>query len=381
MHINCFSLLLFSFLTISCTGQDQAQVTLNKIRSYTLPLPDSIAPNSWTQKVCVSCSEEGEDWLYYLSDDEDLIIVYNLMNRSIVKVIPLLQQGPNNVGSVAGFSVLNRDSIFLSAIGTANNEIINDKGEIIGKIRYSWEEEQLPDFTALASRFYTDLDFSGDLIFAPQGVPIYGYKPPTTDHRPIVEHNLRTGVSRLLNFKFPKEYYESNMPLVMSFSSDKESIYFSLMKDHHVFQIDKMTEEVNSMVVKSRFAPKEFKSMNGIGGMVEIKTYAAGSVGYSAVFADPYRNYIYRIVTMPPRHKERLNEALSQVYNVPDRLSIIVCDKNLNVLYEQELDERTYYPYGIFITKEGINIPKTHPDYFLERGKEDEMVYDVFLPE
>ena len=56
----------------------------------------------------------------------------------------------------------------------------------------------------------------------------------------------------------------------------------------------------------------------------------------------------------------------------------MVLDEDLRVIYEQDFPERLYYPNGIFITEDGVHIPKTHPEYMVKNGIEDRLDYEVF---
>ena len=372
--------LIFSVVCMaSCAGQNDETFALQKLRQYTLPLPTGISLNSQVQKPCLNCSETDGDLLYYLSK-EDVIIVYDITMGNIVEQITPFQEGPHNVGEVTGLTVYDRDSIFLAAIGNAGYTVINRKAEIVDELRLNWEEDQRPDYTNLANRFNVELGFGNNSIYIPQRIPIYGYRPPTVNHKPLVKYDVISKKSSLYDFQFPSRYYTSNLPLAPTFTSDDQFLYYGLIKHHHVFRINKFDGVVDSVSVRSQFAPEVFINMSGLAGMVELKTHMASTPHYNALLPDPARDYIYRIVVLPPKDLAAVEEDYQKVYDTPERFSIIVCDRELNILHEQEFPEREYNPYGIFINKEGLHLPKTHPDFFVERGKEDEMVYEVFAP-
>ena len=365
----------------SCGAQENTTNALSElviVDEYRLPIPQDITINSWTQKGYVTA--DSISFLYYHDGSANQILVYDVESRFLVKIIDLAEYGPDGVGRARGLSIESPNRIWMSSIGRAGSYVINDDGKPVEWIPYEWEGEQMADYTSADNNPYRNIIFDGDIIYIPQRIPMYGYRPPTVDHSPIVKFDVKNKKMQLLDFKYPVDYYEKEMPVYFAFEALEDKLLFSLVGSHEVQMIDKATGQVDTKTVRSKYIIEDIKSKAGLGGVEEIMMYNASEPTYPEILPDPYRHLVYRIARLPPRDPEVIKENYNQLHWTPDRFSIIVCDEQLNVLFEQELPSRTYFPYGMFVDPSGIHIPKTHPEFYLASGSEDEMTYDVFVP-
>ena len=377
--LSILSVLLY---TVGCTGSTNDGVgiatldgTFTIVDTYSLDLPTDVAVNSWVQKVHLGTEPE----LYYLDKVSQKIYIFNLTEKVVVDTITFSRSGPNGVGEVYGFSVKSPDSIALASGPYAYSYVVDREGSVIDRINYVWPEEQLPDYVRLNSRYYKDFAFDENKYFLVQRTPYKGARPAEVLHHPIVAYDPVAESGKLLPFSYPEDYWKSNKANFQTFNHDADYLYYGLIGSHKLYRIDKKTYDVETVTAKSRFID-DIETMNDVLDASDAILHGVSNGKYTATFPDPFRKVIYRIVVLPPEDRMDIKSRIRELRDAPDRLSIIVLDDKLNLLFEEELPARTYFPHGIFVDKRGINIPKTHPTYLIEANNETTIQYDVFLP-
>ena len=375
-----FTLLILSALLFTCESDQTDQVDSSRLvqsASYELHLPTGNAPNSWAQKFY---DRDEANFLYYLDKDTQELLIYSITGRTLNKKIKLASDGPDGFGPSLSFSVKSPDSIYFSVNGAPTLYIADESGRSIGTLDIDWSatSKQVPDYTALRSRYYTDLSFDGQYVYIPQRVPYRGVKPAEIEHQPIARYDELTGLSELLPFDYPKEYWEASLPDNLTLNSDARFLYFGFTGDHNIYRVDKQNFSVKKVHAKSRFAPDDIPNTRNIAGPDDVMLYDAMTPRYTALLPDKYRNVFYRIVCLPPSDISVAKQKFNQLHYYPDRFAIMVLDSELRVLHEKEFAERRYFPHGIFVNREGIHVPRTHPEYMVTTGNEDVMIYDIY---
>ena len=292
-------------LLLNCTNSTEEPEIgqgnkLVKVDEYSLPLPLKNKPNSWIQKFY---DKNGHRLLHYFDKYSQEILVYDIRDKELERTITLKETGPNSVGIANSISVRSPDSIYLAINGRSVLTIMNRKGEKVSETEFDWSEasNQVQDFTPLRSRYYADISFDGDVLYAPQRVPFRGYPPPLEiDHKPIVRHDESSGKSELVDFDYPKDYWEDRMPYFLTFNHDADNLYYSLTANHNIYKITKREHEVTELYAKSKFAPEKIENYSNLSGQDDARLYAAMNPRYSALLPDRFRKLFYRIVLLPP---------------------------------------------------------------------------------
>lgn len=362
---------------VACADENlefDTRYTFDKISSYNLPVPPDISPNSWRQKF------HGGKYLYYLEQHAQKIIVFDIDLKRMTREISFHSKGPDDVGEVFSFSVFSHDSIVLASGPFTFNYIVNREGRKVGKFDVEIPEgiDQEVDHTRLFSRYFADLSNDPDNVYFLQRIPYTAFYEESTEHYPILKLSKVTGEYSVIDFKYPKSYFEQRLPEHMTFNHDSENLYFGLIGDHNLYVINKSTEMIEKYYLKSEFAPEQMKNTLDQSSPIDVMMYDAVNPRYTALLPDPYQKLFYRIVCLPPTDLSLAKEKTTQLHYCPDRFSIMVLDEKMNVILEQVLPERQYFPHGIFVTEDGVHIPKTHPEYFVQRGDESSFEYEVF---
>ncbi|SEQ90844.1 protein of unknown function [Neolewinella agarilytica] len=360
-----------------CSKEEESgSFLMQKLSSFDLPLTDNMRVNSF----CVRSfhDRDGKDFLYYLNGVDNSIYVYDVANRSIDHKMRIEREGPQGTGRVVGFSIIGKDSILLSSGGYPSNFLVGKSGQIIDKFEYKWEDSQPPTFSQWDSWYYRDASVKDGVVYFPQEINFLKIDKDYFEQNPIAAYDLRTRKSRLLSFKYAEDYFEKNLPRPMIFSGDENYVYFSMIGNHTIYRIDKMTESAEEYEVKSKYITNKIQNRNKVAGMDDVLRYNATNPRYMGIYDDPYRNVTYRLVILPPEDLGSAEEKFVQLDRFPERFSIIVMDKEMKILGEHLFPNNIYHPAGIFVSSEGLCVPKTHPGYYVENGKETAMTIDVF---
>jgi hypothetical protein len=378
MFLRCFYFIGILFLLAGCSNLPPVEEFVLQ-ESYHLPTPVGTKANSWFQKFY----EDGEDRkLYSLNDDKQRMYVYDIDKKSIENSFEFIKEGPGAPGTVLGFTVIEPNKIALSSGMRPYSIIIDEENRVLDTLNYRVSGDQEPTYLRMGARDFVDFAFGADKHFFIQRVFYRGIqnRPQRIEHHPIVIHDVDKGENRLHPFKFPNDYWEKGLNSKMTLNHDSDYVYLSMVASQDIYRFNRITEDVDTFRVKSLYAPESMPSQLGFTGPVDVMLYDASNVRYTAIFPDSYRNRIYRLVTLPPSDPSVSKQKYPQLHMYPDRFSLIICDENMNVLGEHTFPERTYFPHGIFISKDGIHIPATHPEYLVANGFEDSVRYDVFLP-
>lgn len=369
------NLSMLIFFCISCGKVDDV-IIMRHSGSFDLPLPSDMRVNSF----CVRSfkGKTGNDYLYYLNGIDNSICVYDLSRKNISKRIRIAEKGPEGTGRVVGFSVLGADSILLSSGGYAFNFLIDESGKIVDKFTYDWEPDQPPTFMQWDSWYYRDANLDGNFLYLPQEINFNIINTEFFEQYPVAVYDINLRTSRLLDFNYPASYFKENLPRPLIFSADDDFVYVSMIGNHKVYRIHKKSEQVEDFYLRSSFIDNEIENRNKVSGMEDVLKYNAVNPRYMGIYDDPYRNFTYRLVILPPEDLGNAEGKYVQLDRFPERFSIMVIDKNMKVITEHLFPSNTYHPAGIFVTSEGLCVPRTHPEYYVENGTETAMTIDVF---
>lgn len=354
---------------VSCVEADSLVINIRP--SFTIPLSNKLAPNAKCQKFFET--SDGQQLLYYSGDNTNSIAVFDLDKGQKIREMKFREEGPGSVGYIGGFVVLSPDSILLASEGLRYNFIVNQAGEIIYKLEHE-EIGQYPEFTGLWSTYFRDTRKKGNKIYLPQDMPYVNGARPEGAFRPILVHDLGTSKSQTIDFLFPEEIYQSNMPTTTLFTVGKDCLLYGFSGSHE-FYVHKfatgLTEKITS---ESTFIEKPIEDLSQVGGFDDYMIYAATNARYMGNYYDTYRNCYYRVVAHPHQDPKVRMDMYVQLSQYPVRISIILMDENFNTIQEFMLPEGKYFAGGMFINKDGIHLPKSNPAYM---QLEDSISYDL----
>jgi hypothetical protein len=357
-------LLIIVFFLISCNKKNDTVKTNDNSKppSYNIELKKeeqklSFELNSQivNRSVCLMpyVTPDSIRYLFYRSGYSNNICVFNIDNEKLINTIKLENRGPNGVGSINGFEVINFDSIYINSAFIRKLFLVNQQGKIISKIDYSSYQQEYFIHAATSRTlenmrvgfkdlkiylpFYPGYDKGNYHTFAPE------------DIRFIAELDTLEKTANTLKIGFPENYWQDDFyPSFFGFFIENGCFYINYMYDNKVlFSVD--SDKWVSIEIPSRYAnvKRVIPRGNGL------------SARYIRLIFDPFRDVFYRFVMHEQRKIE--NRVHTDLIRYPQRFSIIILDNDLNIIGETIFPPDTYDPHGFFIAKEGLYISKSNP--------------------
>lgn len=388
MITNKYLLLIISFLLLSSCKQKN-NIT-NKKKFDLIETSDEISfdlddnTTLLIKALFLYTENNNKEYLTFQNDKEPEILFYDIKTQAFIKKISLETEGNNGVGKTLGYYIKNMNEIYLTSLYFPHIIKINGKGEIIKKIDLKKSTNQpITEFQSM-SFCYRPLFFIGNNLYIPQFInkeikeknnfiensPLSITLDTTNMH---IEHS---------DFKFPpilstKEYYTQALGVEYNYSRcfDGEKIIYSFGYDENIY----ITSIENKLTTKKPIKSKYIKKLpalknrpeniqEGIKKMNEIPLY--GNLIY-----DKYQNIYYRICY--PETEIDKKENMADIWQFGRKIfSIIILDKDLNIIGEKLFPEYTYISTLTFIREDGLYICNSH--YKNPNFKENKLSFKRF---
>ena len=324
----------------------------------------------------VAFQDKNGSWLFNVNQTNNEVQLYNLDSRKMEKRMVFDLEGPEGVEYISGIHVQSMDSIFLFGYPIYNLQLTDTSGAIKANYNYEPPFNYLAAFVHNAHYNYTPIlrgnkllvntKFEGDLRTIPDDTLATKSFSYTID--------LDNSEVNLLPMTWPAGYNASGSKLLeFSMASDGKHLVYSLVADHDLYISDLDGKFIKTVPAKSKYVEQSFPSFNEATDRFKTMKYVFASDRYERLLYDEYRGVFYRFVF--PKVEVESDEELNQLRRFPRKFSVMILDKDLNVLGETLMPENTYYPGNSFVSKEGLYISISHPEN--PNNEEDLMSFAV----
>ncbi len=362
-------LTIITIVLFSCgqdsTNNDKQRVKVSLVatdKKLSFKIPNNIINNS----ACVlPYFTPDSSYLYYLSGLTNKICVFNIGSQKLIRIINLEQRGPDGVGWVNGFEVVNPDSIYVTSNYLTRLFLVNSKGKLISYIDYSnYKHDGLinpPDSRSLENM---RMAFKDDKIYLPYYPPGIVNNPPK-DTRFVAVVDTQKKVVNTLNVGFPENYWDNeHYPKWFGFFLYKNRFYINYMFSN-IIRTSSDGNIWDDYIIKSKYA--------------KIDNYIPfEKPGLSACFprlvVDTYRNVFYRFFEFEQGNLK--GRTKTDLMRWPQRFSIIILDDKLEIIGETVFPKDKYDMNGYFITDEGLYLSLSNP--FNPDYNEDLLEFQLF---
>jgi hypothetical protein len=309
--------------------------------------------------------KEGKEYLTFQNPIQNEILFYDMnLTKLEFKVIPSYE-GDNGVGPISGYYVKNLDSIFLTIRGF-NDIVLIDKNTIIKeKIEYYETNDSILLLTtsSISSVYHPLLLFDNKIYMVPEC-------NRWAESNPVCAYIDLTGksVNAFLSFSYPSfpsidnknkrasaEDYLSRCfngkQFVYSFYYD-ENIYITPLNHGQIKKIKTSSKYIDKVII-----PDDY-------GNVTVEELCENP-NYGNLLYDEYREVYYRIA-YPKTKLEKGIRGLELLQYGRKKFSIIIMDKEFNILGETLFPDYTYNSQVMFIREDGLYISESHylnPEY------------------
>lgn len=301
----------------------------------------------------------------------DEILFYNIQTQSLVKKVRFDLEGVNGIVTLNSFYVKDFNHIYIPS--PQGGIYVTDTTAVIRQhIRFSDFKEKHPliRFFSLTLN-HSPICFIGENLYIPQPInPLLGgdFLP----HSPVGA--LLDTVSKGLKVA-PLTYLPyvptSNIPsyvrgTIISHCYDGERLIYSFDTEDSLFTLSSDFSIKKSYIAKSKYVDKvKVNPIKEQDLSIALKTNCE-TAGYGNIIYDKYKEVYYRFVYPEVELDNAETDYMDILHWGGKKFSIIILDKNLNVVGETMFPEYTYNSRLFFISEDGLYLSATHfkrPDF------------------
>lgn len=363
-------------ILISCKkekGQMQDSYTLEateNIKSF--PLDSDVKYNAF---YLYTFEEKGKNYLSFLNYRTTQLLFYDFDTTKFLFKVTLDKEGSNGVVMPTGYYVKDFDNIYISSSAYFGLIKVDTIGTIVQKIPYGKTDtgyKILPSYNP-SSHPYLPPIFIGNKVYITQN-NLKKFSPAEKTPLSVAIDTVQKKYTSLpLTFSILTEkQLESN---ISSFSRiyDGKNLIYSFYSDEDILVTSIDGPEVKKIKVKSKYIdiPYEKLDFESNNAPKHVLTLAR----YGDLIYDSYREVYYRFAYPKTELEDNVNWWGKAVYG-RKKFSVIILDKDFQIIGETLFPEAIYNSYVFFVEKEGLYISR---DYQMNyEQSEDFMTFELF---
>ncbi len=354
-------ILLFSGCTDKKTDTGvPAKVLQNAENKLRIPLDDQTPNFSFGLGYL-----DGEiPYLFNIQPDRNEIQVYDMGQKELAKTLKFEVEGNQGVGMLRGFHVHTVDSIFLFTSQAGSIYLTDLEQSYLSKISFESSGYSDPEFSPAYFNSYPII--RGRNMLAKVLVPANLREmdeSSLSDKILSMDMDMTTGEMELTSHKYPSGYLSDGFRIpYYSMAASPDKIVYSFFADHNLYVASSAKDELQAIPAKSQFFPETFSTLSRTAERIEFLRYLFTTARYENLLFDPYRKVFYRFCF--PAIEVESEEELDQLRNFPKDFSIMILDKDLQVLGETRFKGYKYVTNNVFVAKEGLYMSVNHPDNY-----------------
>jgi hypothetical protein len=361
-----WAILFFAALGLASCGTQQGsnyrKVELEPAGKLELPL-DSLTSNQMRAQFFHD-GLTGKDYFVFLSKNPTRLLFYGSVTNKLDFVVRYRLEGPNGVGEPCGFYVQSLDSIFLETAPL--HFYLTDTS---GRVRKTYPLTGQADAQNFPVTYYCTITNQNQVPL--QGTRYHFFRWPdgfendlTVRKRPFLgQMDLATGKVELLPAYYPALYqqyfWSSIIHMDAGITRAPEGFVFNFPGCDSVYawKDGKSTPHYAA----SRFITTPIKPVLNVPTTEEgLHRPVIEQQCYAFLAYDPWRQVYYRIAWHPHDDMSNVGNILRIYAEKP--CSIIVLDKDLNIIGETMLPRDRYFTMRWFIGPRGLYLSDAHPD-------------------
>ena len=312
----------------------------------------------------------------YLSfqENNNRIHIYEMFTGKHFKTLEIDREGPNGVTQLYGYYIKDFDEIYLTNPNLPFVARTDTTGRIFQKISYEKSDDGTLLLPSFSSTHYTPLVIVKDTFYITQVPP--PWEEPNAWPVSCYVDTLNKSVKKL-PFNFPQfltkeERNLRTMGIGIEFSYshcfDGTNFIYSFDIEESIRVTPPDHKDMKQFPVKSKYikkvvSPREPRPDDMFLGAKRL----CEAPFYGYLIYDPYRSVYYRIAYPETEMEEEEGRTYIDIWRTGrKRFSIIILDKDFNIIGETLFPDYKYYSKKLFVEKEGLYIQSNHfksPDY------------------
>jgi len=318
--------------------------------------------------------KKGERYLTFQETLQNNISIYEFHTGNFFKTVKIEREGPNSITQLHGYFIKDFDEIYLTNPNLPFVARTDTTGQIFQKISFEKSDDGTLLIPYFSSTHYTPLAMINDTFYVTQVPP--PWEEPNTWPVSCYVDTLNKSVKKL-PFNFPQfltkeERNLMSMGIGIEFAYnrcfDGSNFIYSFYIDESIRVTSTDHQEIKQIPVKSKYikkviSPRETKPDDMLLGAKRL----CEAPFYGDLIYDPYRSVYYRVAWPETEMEEEEGRTYIEIWTTGrKRFSIIILDKDFNIIGETLFPDYKYYSRDIFVEKEGLYIRSNHfksPDY------------------
>ena len=383
IHFALYILFCLTFFSCQQKGEKQQAATYHyslqetdRILSYESKEPFGIRLFA----VFPFTDKKGNRYLTFQDPFQNKICIYEMFTGKHCKTLEIDREGPNGITRLLGYYIKDFDEIYLTNRNLPVIARTDTTGHIFQRISY----EKTDDGTFLIPTFesdnHTPLVIIKDTFYVTQG-PVRGKDPDTWPVSCYID-TLHKSVG-ILPFNYPQILTELRTvgigaEFAYSRCFDGSHFVYSFYYEESIRVTSPDHRDMQQIPVKSKYI-KQIANPHEKGPsdmFLSVKRLCEVPF-YADLIYDPYRSVYYRIVYPETKMEEEEGGTYIEIWTTGrKRFSIIILDKDFNIIGETLFPDYTYYSHDMFVGEEGLYIRSNHfknPSF-----NEDKLMFTCF---
>lgn len=293
------------------------------------------------------------------------ILIYDILSQNLVKKIVVNIEGRDAIqGGVSGFYIEDIDRIYVPSLYKQTIHVIDSAANIKQRIDFSATNEGemlIPLYIKAGSDFY----FIDDNLYAAQQVnPMYN-ELMMEKSRTTLLIDTTNHVVKLLPMKFPPLITYKDRGTSAGFGAeysrcfDGVNFIYSFFSSETTYKVSIDHKQIETITLKSRYIDKvEVLRMSSTDAKDVVRAMCEHP-SYGNIVYDKYREVYYRFAY--PKSTLEADFDPFNVYASGRKIfSIMVLDKNLDVVGETLFPEYVFNSNLYFILEDGLYLSTSH---------------------
>ncbi len=347
-------------------------------KTFTVPIPDSSTYRSRYNQYYVD-KNSNKKYLIRRNETVNAIEFINIAGKKLDFMVKFDKVGPNGIGKIRGFYVLNTDTIFVTALNRTKIYLSDTSAKIYYSFPVSNSRFEFGDFWCNSDN---KIVLSNNKVYI-STLPVAGI-----DRNPELFYNSSLSIAYDLILKqtfqlkinYPTVYFKNhytNSGLIFfsrTFNKDKNELIFSFPADHNLYTYDILDHKVTKIKCKSIYIDNKQLLKEKNADYQKRRMIYLENPKYYLIIYDKYNTLYYRIILLPIEIEKNKKYSPYLHYEMP--FSVMVLDGNLKIIMEKRFPKHKYNCSDFFVTEEGLWISNNNP--YNPEFNEDLLSYSLF---
>lgn len=353
-----------SHMIISCTTKEKTSDSYGLFPKETY-LSFPIDEDTRLPKFCLwSFTDNQNDYIAF-DNQGDEILFYDIKTQHLVKKVKYEREGANGIVEINSFYVEDFDHIYIPSL-QGGIFVTDTTAKIKQKIDFSQLKGELPLVRFLSTTIsHSPICTVDDKLYIPQPVnPLLGgdFLPnsPVGALLDTISETKKTTPVTYLSHVPTSNIHSYVRGVIVSYCYDGEKFVYSFDTESSVVTLLADFSKRQSYKAKSKYINKvEIEPLKGMDLNLALKKNCE-IAGYGNIVYDKYRKVYYRFAYPDVELDKDESNYMDILHWGRKQFSIIILDKDLNVIGETLFPEYTYNSHLFFIAEDGLYLSATH---------------------